>query len=85
VKVDTHIRVSVETHRKLMELKNKMGARSVDEVVQKLVDQATNPAKAAEMLIMWLLDIRDDVKSIKHSLEKLVNILEALESRVNNK
>ena len=68
---DTAIKVKRSTRDRLEELKQKMGARSYDEVINALLDGYADPVKAMELLIYWMADLRNDVKTAVEELKKL--------------
>jgi predicted CopG family antitoxin len=76
--LSTTIRVRVDVKKRLEELKREMGLRSHSEVVEKLLEGATDPRATLEHLIYWVIDMRRDVKKLIELLERLVAALEAL-------
>jgi predicted CopG family antitoxin len=58
------IRVSKEVARKLEELKPKYFAGSYDEVIRELIRRAEDPKTALESLAGWMMDVRNDVKTL---------------------
>ena len=72
---DTMIKVKRGTRDRLEELKQKMGARSYDEVINALLDGYADPVKALGLLVYWLADLRDDVKTAVEELRKLNSLL----------
>jgi predicted CopG family antitoxin len=75
--LSTTIRVRVDVKRRLDELKREMGLRTHSEVVEKLLERATDPRAALEHLIYWVMDMRRDVKRLAELLERLVTALES--------
>ena len=78
---DTMIKVKRGTRDRLEELKQKMGARSYDEVINALLDGYADPVKALELLIYWMADLRNDVKTAVNELKKLNSALSVVEGR----
>lgn len=78
---DTAIKVKRGTRDRLEELKQKMGARSYDEVINALLDGYADPVKALELLIYWMADLRNDVKTAVNELKKLNSALSVVEGR----
>jgi len=72
------IKVKRGTRDRLEELKVKMGARSYDEVINAFLDGYADPVKAMELLIYWMADLRNDVKTAVEELKKLNGVLTAV-------
>ena len=72
------IKVKRGTRDRLEELKVKMGVRSYDEVINALLDGYADPVKALELLIYWMADLRNDVKTAVEELKKLNGVLTAV-------
>jgi len=72
------IKVKRGTRDRLEELKQKMGASSYDEVINALLDGYADPVKALELLIYWMADLRNDVKTAVEELKKLNGVLTAV-------
>jgi len=72
------IKVKRGTRDRLEELKVKMGGRSYDEVINALLDGYADPVKAMELLIYWMADLRNDVKTAVEELKKLNGVLTAV-------
>ena len=75
------IKVKRGTRDRLEELKQRMGARSYDEVINALLDGYADPVKALELLIYWMADLRNDVKTAVEELKKLNSALSLVEGR----
>jgi predicted CopG family antitoxin len=75
--LSTTIRVRVDVKRRLEELKREMNLRSHSDVIEKLIERATDPRAALEHMVYWAMDMRRDVKRLVELLERLVAALEA--------
>lgn len=71
----TTIRVSKELVSKLEELKPKYFAGSYDEVIRELIRRAEDPKSALESLAGWMLDVRNDVKTLIRLLDEFCDLL----------
>jgi predicted CopG family antitoxin len=69
------IRVSKEVARKLEELKPKYFAGSYDEVIRELIRRAEDPKTALESLAGWMMDVRNDVKTLIQLLDEFCDLL----------
>jgi predicted CopG family antitoxin len=69
------IRVSKEVARKLEELKPKLFAGSYDEVIRELIRRAEDPKTALESLAGWMMDVRNDVKTLIQLLDEFCDLL----------
>lgn len=72
------IRVDKEVHEKLRYIKNKLKHRSFNETITYLMDVASSPKSFLEASIYFLEDLRNDVKSVRYELSRLVEVLDKI-------
>jgi len=78
----THIRVNEDTKKLLDELKRR-GFATYDDLLKDMIRVYTDPKLAALSLVTWVIDMREDIKSIRDSLSELCNLLRNVEKNIN--